>query len=191
MLQPCMMVDFPRWEEEDPTGSILCTKRYFRYYQMSDDAMVEITIIYLESDAIQWYNWLEYNHGALTWNQFKNALLNRFGPAEYENIDGQLAKIRQTSTIQEYQTRFQKLSYLAHDWIDRQLLGTFIKGLKPEIKWEVKAWQPRTIAIGRLLLIEPLEDVEEDIQEHEEEVTDEEEQPIDITMHALAGYVNP
>ncbi|RWW31132.1 hypothetical protein GW17_00004262 [Ensete ventricosum] len=41
-----------------------------------------------------------------------------------------------------------------------------------------------------LLLIEPLEDVEE-VQEHEEEVTDEEEQPVDITMHALAGYANP
>ncbi|RRT65333.1 hypothetical protein B296_00000531 [Ensete ventricosum] len=44
---------------------------------------------------------------------------------------------------------------------------------------------------GRLLLIEPLEDVEEEVQEHKVEVTDEEEQPVDITMHALAGYANP
>ncbi|RZR85802.1 hypothetical protein BHM03_00012841 [Ensete ventricosum] len=43
---------------------------------------------------------------------------------------------------------------------------------------------------GRLLLIEPLEEVEE-VWEHEEEVADEEQQPIDITMHALAGYANP
>ncbi|RZR85658.1 hypothetical protein BHM03_00012677 [Ensete ventricosum] len=41
-----------------------------------------------------------------------------------------------------------------------------------------------------LLLIEPLEDVEE-VQEYEVEVTDEEEQSVDITMHALAGYANP
>ena len=64
---------------------------------------------------------------------------------EYENIDGQLAKIQQTFIIQEYQTRFEKLSYLARDWTDHQLLGTFIEGLKPEIKGEVKARQPRTV----------------------------------------------
>ena len=33
--------------------------------------------------------------------------------------------------------------------------------------------------------------MEEEVQEHEEEVADEEQQPIDITMHALAGCVNP
>ena len=87
-----MKVDFPRWEG-DPAGWISRAKRYFRYYRMSDDAMVEIAIIHLEGDAIQWYNWLEYNHRAPMWNQFKNVLLNRFGSTEYENIDGQLAKI--------------------------------------------------------------------------------------------------
>ncbi|RWW37813.1 hypothetical protein BHE74_00057019 [Ensete ventricosum] len=181
---------------------------------------------------------------------------------EYENIDSQLVKNRQTSTIQKYQTRFHKLYYLACDWTDQQLLGTFIQGPKPEIKGEVKARQPHTGAAaisfaeiqeerlnqdaqrmrttprpmaykpsipsypslpkkltreelrdrsskglcwfydelwshdhhckkGRLLLIEPLEDVEEEVQEHEEVVTEEEEQPVDITMHALAGYANP
>ncbi|RRT41535.1 hypothetical protein B296_00039759 [Ensete ventricosum] len=44
---------------------------------------------------------------------------------------------------------------------------------------------------GHLLLIEPLEDVEEEVQEHEEEIMEEEEQPVDITMHALADYANP
>ncbi|RWW02502.1 hypothetical protein GW17_00034406 [Ensete ventricosum] len=33
--------------------------------------------------------------------------------------------------------------------------------------------------------------MEEEVQEHEEEVTDEEQHPVDITMLALAGYVNP
>ncbi|RZR86157.1 hypothetical protein BHM03_00013297 [Ensete ventricosum] len=42
-----------------------------------------------------------------------------------------------------------------------------------------------------LLLIEPIKDMEEEVQEHKEEVTDEEQQPIDITMHALTGYANP
>ncbi|RZR95709.1 hypothetical protein BHM03_00024582 [Ensete ventricosum] len=44
---------------------------------------------------------------------------------------------------------------------------------------------------GRLLLIEPIEYMEEEVREHEEEVMDEERQPIDITMHALTDYTNP
>ena len=32
--------------------------------------------------------------------------------------------------------------------------------------------------------------MEEEVQEHEKEVADEEQQSIDITMHALAGYTN-
>ncbi|RRT73594.1 hypothetical protein B296_00002046 [Ensete ventricosum] len=142
---------------------------------------------------------------------------------------------------------FEKLSDLAHDWTDQQLLGTFIEGLKPEIKGEVKARQPYIVAAaisfariqenrlnqdawrmrtiprlmdykppsipshpslpkkltkeelhdrstkglcwhcdepwsrdnrckkGHLLPIEPIEDMEEKVQEHEEEVTDEEQ----------------
>ncbi|RWW82787.1 hypothetical protein BHE74_00008722 [Ensete ventricosum] len=42
---------------------------------------------------------------------------------------------------------------------------------------------------GCLLLIEPLEDMEEELQEHEEEVAVEEKQPVNMTMRALAGYV--
>ncbi|RRT79988.1 hypothetical protein B296_00022586 [Ensete ventricosum] len=44
---------------------------------------------------------------------------------------------------------------------------------------------------GSLLLIEPLEDVEEEVWEHEEEVIDEEQQSIDLTMYALVDYANP
>ncbi|RRT46768.1 hypothetical protein B296_00023882 [Ensete ventricosum] len=44
---------------------------------------------------------------------------------------------------------------------------------------------------GHLLLIEPLEDMEEEVQEHKEEVMDEEQQSIDFMMHALTGYTNP
>ncbi|RRT81318.1 hypothetical protein B296_00022272 [Ensete ventricosum] len=99
-----MRVDFPRWEE-DPMGWISRAERYFCYYQTSEDSMVDTAVNHLEGDAIRWYNWLEYTHGAPMWIQFKNVLLNHFGPTKYENINGQLAKIRQISTIQEYKTR--------------------------------------------------------------------------------------
>ena len=56
--------------------------------------MVKIAAIHLEGDTIQWFDWFEHTYGVLSWQQFKEGLLIRFRPTDYENIDRQLAKIR-------------------------------------------------------------------------------------------------
>ncbi|RZS14878.1 hypothetical protein BHM03_00046630 [Ensete ventricosum] len=83
-----MTVDFPRWVEGDPTGWLLHAKRYFRYHRTPEASMVDIAAIHHEGDGIQWYNWLEHTQGVPTLRQFKSGLLIRFGPSEYENING-------------------------------------------------------------------------------------------------------
>ncbi|RWV95122.1 hypothetical protein GW17_00042281 [Ensete ventricosum] len=50
---PCMKVDFPRWEEGDSIRWISRAERYFRFYRTTDATWVEITAIYLEGDSIQ------------------------------------------------------------------------------------------------------------------------------------------
>ncbi|RWW51744.1 hypothetical protein BHE74_00041882 [Ensete ventricosum] len=91
-------VDFPRWKDGDPIGWISRVERYFRFHKTRDASMVDVATIHLEGDVIQWYNWFEHTHGII-WRQFKSGLLIRFGRSKYENVDGQLVKIRQTSTI--------------------------------------------------------------------------------------------
>ncbi|RWW58627.1 hypothetical protein BHE74_00034483 [Ensete ventricosum] len=80
-----MRVDFPRWEDEDLTGWISRAEWYFRFHKTLYASMVDIAAIYLEGDAIQWYDWFEYIHGVPTWRQFKSELLICFRPSEYEN----------------------------------------------------------------------------------------------------------
>ncbi|RWW53246.1 hypothetical protein BHE74_00040276 [Ensete ventricosum] len=99
---PRMKVNFPRCEEGDPIGWISRAERYFRFYRTVDATRVEIAAIHLEGDTIQWFNWFKHTHGGLPWQRFKEELLDCFGPTDFNNIDGQLVKIRQTSTIQEY-----------------------------------------------------------------------------------------
>ncbi|KAG6484069.1 hypothetical protein ZIOFF_060863 [Zingiber officinale] len=140
-----MKVEFPRWENNDPIGWISRAEKYFRFHGTSDNAKVELASINLEGDAIQWYDWLEACHGPPKWEEFKEELINQFGPSGYENVDGELAKIRQTSTVLEYQGRFERLSNRTRDWSEKQLLGTFIEGLRLDIRREVKMNQPRTM----------------------------------------------
>ncbi|KAG6518817.1 hypothetical protein ZIOFF_022298 [Zingiber officinale] len=131
-----MKVEFPRWENNDPIGWISRAEKYFRFHGTSDNAKVELASINLEGDAIQWYDWLEACHGPPKWEEFKEEFINRFGPSGYENVDGELAKIRQTSTVLEYQGRFERLSNRTRDWSEKQLLGTFIEGLRLDIRRE-------------------------------------------------------
>ncbi|RZR78500.1 hypothetical protein BHM03_00003864 [Ensete ventricosum] len=63
----------------------------------------------------------------------------------YQNLDEELAGIRQTFTIHEYQNRFERLSNQTYDWSEKQMLRTFIEGLKPEIREEVKTRQSYTL----------------------------------------------
>ncbi|RZR99526.1 hypothetical protein BHM03_00029084 [Ensete ventricosum] len=62
-----MMVDFSRWEDEDLTGWISCTERYFRFHKTPEASMVDIVTIHLEGDTIQWYDWFEHTHDIPTW----------------------------------------------------------------------------------------------------------------------------
>ncbi|RWV84084.1 hypothetical protein GW17_00054235, partial [Ensete ventricosum] len=50
---PCMKVDFPRWEEGDPIRRISRAERDFQFYRTADATRVEIAAIHLEGDAIQ------------------------------------------------------------------------------------------------------------------------------------------
>ncbi|RZS08280.1 hypothetical protein BHM03_00039220 [Ensete ventricosum] len=63
---PCMKVDFLRWEKGDPIGWISRVERYFRFYRTNDATWVEITTIYLKGDTIQWFNWFEHTHGGIS-----------------------------------------------------------------------------------------------------------------------------
>jgi hypothetical protein len=63
----------------------------------------------------------------------------------FEDVDGELAKIRQTSSVSKYQSRFECLANCARDWSERQLIGTFVEGLRSDIRREVKTYRPRTI----------------------------------------------
>ncbi|RRT83960.1 hypothetical protein B296_00012772 [Ensete ventricosum] len=59
---PCMKVDFPRWEEGDLIRWISRAERYFRFYRTADATRVEIAAIHLEGDVIQWFNWFKHTH---------------------------------------------------------------------------------------------------------------------------------
>ncbi|RRT44043.1 hypothetical protein B296_00010920 [Ensete ventricosum] len=49
---PCMRVDFPQWEDGDPTRWISRSERYFRYHRTLEASIVSIAAIHLEEKLL-------------------------------------------------------------------------------------------------------------------------------------------
>ena len=69
----------------------------------------------------------------------------RFGPSDYEDFDEALAKLCQTGTVREYQAQFERIAPQVQEWPEKALLGSYIGGLKDEIRSEVKLFRPTTL----------------------------------------------
>ena len=64
---PRIRVEFPRWEDGDPTSWISRAENFFRFHRTPEESKVEVASIQLDGDAIQWYNWYETCYGVPSW----------------------------------------------------------------------------------------------------------------------------
>ncbi|KAL5848937.1 hypothetical protein ACOSQ4_006950 [Xanthoceras sorbifolium] len=102
---------------------------------------------------LQWFAKLK---GPVTWIEFTKALLLRFGPTDYEDPSEALTRLKQTTTVSAYEEEFEKLSHRVNELPENFLVGSFIAGLKNDIRLDVKIKQPRSLtdAIGVARFIE-------------------------------------
>ena len=84
------------------------------------------------------------------------ALLQRFGPTDYENPSESLTRLKQTTSVAAYQEAFERLSHQVDGLPEGFLIGCFVAGLRDEIRIDVKIKHPHTLAeaIGVARLIE-------------------------------------
>ncbi|KAH7520953.1 hypothetical protein FEM48_Zijuj08G0200400 [Ziziphus jujuba var. spinosa] len=60
--------------------------------------------------ALQWYRWVSKFKGSVTWAEFTKAILYRFGLTDYDNPLEAFPRLKQTSIVDQYQTKFENLS---------------------------------------------------------------------------------
>ena len=103
---------------------------------------MQLASFHLEGIALQWHQWLSKLKGPLAWEEFTRALLQRFGPTDYEDLSEALTHLKQNLTVEAYQEAFEQLSHC-------------VDGI-PEIHLDIKIKHPRTFtdAIGVVRLIE-------------------------------------
>lgn len=105
----------------------------------------------MEGHALHWFSLLWEGEPELSWEMFKEALLERFGGLSSRNPYEQLSEVVQNGSVAEYIESFEVLAFHVTWLLERQALGYFMDGLKPEIRRWVRIHQPETVSKAFLL----------------------------------------
>ncbi|CAO2194421.1 unnamed protein product [Urochloa humidicola] len=119
--QPTHKLRFVKYDgTEDPLGWLHKCEQFFRSYRTAEEVKVLTATYYLDGTAQQWYYRLERNRGIPTWPQFVDFVTRRFGPPLRTNPFGELAHLRRTGTVAEYQDQFLLLLARCENVTERQ-----------------------------------------------------------------------
>nr|KYP64598.1 Transposon Ty3-G Gag-Pol polyprotein [Cajanus cajan] len=126
------------------------------FYQVPWEQRVPMAAFYMQGEALSWFKWMFHNHQLGDWHSFARALEIRFGPSSYENHQAELLKLRQTGSVVDFQTHFEKLCNRVVGILPEVLKNCFISGVLPDIQNEMALFQPQSVsqAIGLAKLIE-------------------------------------
>ncbi|OMP04871.1 Retrotransposon gag protein [Corchorus olitorius] len=87
----------------------------------------------------------------ITWDAFSEQCNLRFRPPILRNKLGELVKLKQTGSVDDYQRKFEQLSARAGSLTVDQEIEIFLSGLHEYIAVEVELHQPRDLATAMSL----------------------------------------
>uniref|UniRef100_A0A2N9FZS8 Reverse transcriptase n=1 Tax=Fagus sylvatica TaxID=28930 RepID=A0A2N9FZS8_FAGSY len=190
-------LDFPRFNGEDPTGWIYKADQFFRYQGTAEAERILLASFHLQDEALQWYQWYERTNPNVHWGEFTQALCVRFGPSEYEDFDEALSRLRQTTTVRDYQSQFERLAARVQNWPEKALIGCYIRWPPEDIRAEdfvTTAMKNSPLATdarrNSFTCWKPSLNLKRNSATISEETT-EEISPPEISLHALTGISTP
>ena len=95
---------------------------------------------------LAWFQWRTSNDQLTSWSDFIQALQSLFAPSQYENPIDALFKLTQKGTVNSYLSEFEDLANRIVGLPSLFLLCCFVSRLSPQIRREVQALQPLTMA---------------------------------------------
>lgn len=121
-------------------------EQYFLYHLLGDDQRLQVASFHMDGAALHWYQYTHRNNRFIVWVDLVRALVIRFGPSNYEDHQGALAKLTQRSSVAIYQTQFETLANRTTNSSQSFLTSCFVSGLQPNIRSEVLAFRPTVMA---------------------------------------------
>lgn len=140
-----MKMEVPRFDGSDPAGWIFRIEEFFNFHNTPEATRLRIVSFHMDGPAAAWFQWMKTNHLLSTWPVFLHSMRHRFGGSLYEDSQGELSKLTQTSSVAEFQTTFENLMNKVDGISEPLLISLFISGLKSDIRRELSFSKPNTL----------------------------------------------
>ena len=136
-------MDFLRYDgKSDPLIFINRCESYFHQQRIKEEK-VWMASYNLEEGAQLWFIQVQMDEGTPSWRRFTELLNLRYGPPLRSASLFELADCRRTSTVNEYQDRFQALLARAGPLEESQRVQLFTGGLLPPLSIDVRIQNPQ------------------------------------------------
>lgn len=139
---------------------------YFELYHVPQHNWVATSALYVEGHAALWLRAFRQTHPVITWDLFRRAVEEEFGPEKFESSMHDLLQLRQTGTVAEYRQQFEVHMYnmiaLDATLSSKFFVTQFLLGLKDELRAAVRIQAPTSIT--RATVFARIQEEELDIQ---------------------------
>ncbi|GKE26603.1 ankyrin repeat-containing protein, partial [Tanacetum coccineum] len=132
----------PLFKGEDPHGWIYKVERYFEVEDIQPREKLREVGLCMEDQALSWFRWSEARSPLRSWEGLKRRLLERFQLSQEGTLYEQFLAITQEGSALEYVNLFETLAGQLVGIPEEVMEGTFIKGLRPELRSAVRVLQP-------------------------------------------------
>lgn len=130
--------DFPKFRGENPRSWIRKCNKLFSHHVVPENQKLYLATLSLEGEAESWYSGFVHEGQDLSWDSFIEEIIARFSPETHVNPIGELKKLQQTGTVDEYRKQFEELK----DWAlarnptlnEEFFMDCFLGGLREEIQ---------------------------------------------------------
>ncbi|KAL1147912.1 hypothetical protein V6Z11_A10G089000 [Gossypium hirsutum] len=149
MVPKYSKMEFPTYDGVgDPLGWLKRCEKLFGNQRTNEEDKVGLASFHLLGEAQLWFDQIEEEEENLDWECFRECCHVRFGPPMSNNPLGELANLRQTGTVEEYQRQFQSLLARTTDLKPRQQVNLFTTGLVEELRIDIEMQHPGNLGVA-------------------------------------------
>lgn len=145
-----LKLTFPAYEEgNDSLEWLRDCEEYFAIYEVNDGKRAAIAAMHLSEIPRSWYKSFMIGRNGVSWHQFSEAFIGRFGETDTELVFDRFKRLQQKSSVEEYYDNFEKCRGQVLKKIpnltDEYFLEILVGGLQSEIKGMIRLLEPTSL----------------------------------------------
>lgn len=146
-----LKLTFPVFKEgSDSMEWLRDCEEYFSIYEVADKRRAAIAAMHLTGVPRSWYKSFMIGREGVSWLQFSEAFVARFGELDTDLVFEKFKKLQQTKSVEEYYDEFEKcrgqLLKKIPGLTTEYFLENFVGGLQGEIKGMIRLLEPNNLA---------------------------------------------